>query len=582
MGTKLDPVTKKITLVEIDLKQGQSQWFNWCAGVWYVDFDNVYERIDAAFLAGMAAQFIIMVGSVIANGAALAQVATVALCESTNASFFYDTAGRRLYVHLNNGDEPAIEFVRIGVTIGLSNHAGYYNSIYYEPRIKSPPSVTKTKDPLFFGRISLDSGSLSLDNTDGAFDAIGENASALFGAEARILQGLDTDAYGAFVRLATRMVENVRVSRDSAEFDLADKRKGLSRSVPLNVFDSVTYPDLDSSDIGKPIPLAYGLVYQTPVVCTNKNEGGPPAQYHFKLADTAGAGHNIKSVVYVYVNGVSVAFTNVNLATATLDVASGVYAPGDEVWVTFTGFETGGAMIENPADVILDLLNTWLGITYIAANFNLAEWAATTAAVTAMFPDAIGLFIDSPTEIYAILQDICASFLLNMIPQDDGKFTLRMYDAARAVSQSFDASDLLEVPSYEYDTSQLISYTSVEYARTWHNGNPRRLMDTSQDAAIFAIYGKHVLGTFATLLTTEADAQTFSTAMLSIQGAALRKFSVRFKLQPFDREIMDFIDVYIWRPTKAMIGKVKAEVLSKQIAASSGVVLGCRIVFNYP
>ena len=645
MGTKLDPHTRKITLIEIDLQQRQVVWFNWSAYVWYVDLDAIYDLIDPAFLAGVSPQPGAVVGSVKENGSALSSVASVALVISTNSSFFFDPSTRRIYIHLNGGSEPSLRNVNLGLTAGNSNQAVAFNGVYYEPRIKSLPALSKSKDPLSFGRISMGSNAIAIDNTDGQYDMIGENQSALFGSEVRILQGFDSDPYASFVRLATRMVENARVSRDSVEFDCVDKRKGLTVSVPKSVFSSVTYPDIDLNDIGKPIPLVYGKVYNVPVVCTNRGALGP-ASFSFKLADTAGSGHNIKSIDSVYVKGVSVTPSSSSLANATFEllrcsgattattagklvaaggnfIVNGVkagdyaynttdgasakvvtvdsatqlsvdadvfptgknyilypYTPGDEVTVTMTGFESGGVAIANPADVILDLLNTWLGISYIAANFNTVEWAAVTAVLAATFPGGIGLFLDSSTEVYSIIQDICASFALNFIPQDDGKFTLRMYDAARAVSQDFAVADLMDVPDYEYDTSQLISYTCIEYARNWKTGNPRRLMDTSQDAAIYAIYNKRVLGTFTTLLTTAADAQALSTIILGIQGAALRKFTAKFKMQPFDREIMDFVTLSISRPSKQMIGRVKAEIISKTVTASKEVVLGCRIVAN--
>ena len=643
MGTKLDPHTKKITLMEIDSLAVQAVWFNWTAYVWYVDFDAIYDLIDPAFLVGVSAQGIPLVGSVRVDSSLITPVGSIASVISTPSSFFYDPSTRRVYIQIAGGSEPSLHAIKLGITAGLSNIACILNGVYYEPRIKSLPTLSKSKDPLFFGRISMGSNAIAIDNTDGQYDMIGENQSALFGSEVRILQGFDSDPYASFVRLATRMIENARVSRDSVEFDCVDKRKGLTVSVPKNVFSSITYPDIDLNDIGKPIPLVYGKVYNIPVVCVNRGALGP-ASFSFKLADTAGAGHGIKSIDSVYVKGVSVTPSSSSLANATFEllrcsgatttttagklvaaagnfIVNGVeagdyvynltdgksakvvtvdsatqlsvdadvfptgknyilypYTPGDEVAVTMTGFESGGVAIANPADVILDLLNTWLGISYIAANFNTVEWAAVTALLAATFPGGIGMFLDSSTEVYAIVQDICASFALNFIPQDDGKFTLRMYDAARAVSQDFAVADLMDVPDYEYDTSQLISYTCIEYARNWKTGNPRRLMDTSQDAAIYAIYNKRVLGTFTTLLTTAADAQALSTIILGIQGAALRKFTAKFKMQPFDREIMDFITLYLNRPTHTMIGRVKAEILSKTITASKEVVLGCRIV----
>ena len=750
MGTKLDAATQKITLIELDLAKGQTFWLNWSAYTWYVDFDMVYDLVDPSLLIGAPGSSpIVLVGSALSDYVTINNVASVAACVSTANSFYFDPSARRLYVHLTGGADPALHAVQIGITQGVSNVAGTYNGVYYEPRVINLPTISKHKDPLFFGRIALGSNTISLDNHDGAYDLIGENQGALYGAEVRILQGFDSDPYASFVKLATRMVENVRVSQESVEFDCVDKRKGLVMSVPDNCFYLSNYPYLDPSDEGKTIPLLYGTCYKIPVICTNRAESGPPANYHFKLADTVGAGHPIRSIDAVYVKGVAKTILNVSLANATFDIAAANYTAGDEVTVDCHGFTgtpsqnmdnlidrgdcesvtgpaifnetvnslvnstfarsaaqkrngsysylytktiaagttstarfvssldtanmhgmianhtytisvwvyipsvsgatdlilkimdySGGSwntsqaaaaalldqwqlititrtlsagatgalmsmealgtnaintifyiddiiaiditawMIQNPADVMIDILGTWLGIPFTAPYFNLTEWNAATALLTATFLSGIGIFINAATEVYSILQDICASCALNLIPQDDGKLTLRMYDAARAVSQDFSVSDLLDVPSYEYDVSQLISYTSIEYARTWYNNNHRRLMDTSQDAAIFAVYGKHVLGTFSTLLVSAADAQALSTILLLIQGAALRKFSVRFKMQPFDREIMDFITLYIARPSKNMIGRVKAEIIGKSVTASKEVVLDCRIVAN--
>lgn len=122
MGTKLSPHSQKITLVEIDFGQAQTLFFNWTAGVWYVDFDAIYALIDPIYLVGVYPQpAISMVGSVMENGIQLATVATVALCISTNASFFYDITDRRLYIHLAGGAEPSTRIVIIGVTAGISN-----------------------------------------------------------------------------------------------------------------------------------------------------------------------------------------------------------------------------------------------------------------------------------------------------------------------------------------------------------------------------------------------------------------------------------------------------------------------------
>jgi hypothetical protein len=66
--------------------------------------------------------------------------------------------------------------------------------------------------------------------------------------------------------------------------------------------------------------------------------------------------------------------------------------------------------------------------------------------------------------------------------------------------------------------------------------------------------------------------------MQDLQGAVIRLFSVHFKLQPIELEIMDFVTVNLSRATKSMIGVVKAEVIGATVVASQGVTLTCRIV----
>lgn len=578
MGDKLSAFSKKITLIEIDLNREQSFWTNWCAGVWYVDFDAVYDRVDPSLIAGVYAQPGIVIGSVKEGSTQLTSVASVSTVQSTNSSYYWDGTERRLYIHLDNGEEPlAGLYVRIGVTQGVSNHAGYYNGLYYEPRISALPVFSKTKDPLYFGRISVDSAQFSIDNADGVYDTIGEDEAALWGAPVRILQGFDDDLYGAFIRLSSGFIDGVRVGATSVSFTTIDNRAGLSRSVPVNDFDATTYPNIDPKYVGKPIPLVYGIVKSMVATCTNDLESSP-ASYAFKIADTAGAGHSIKSIDAVYVNGVVVTPSATSLANGTFNLAVADYNPRDVVTVDLIGFEDGGDAIISPADIIVDLLDTWLGLAYTSANYDTTEWAATKADVDDAYPDGAGIVIDKAREVFSIVEQLCASFLLNMIPKDNGQFTLRMYDPARAVSQTFAVDELLEVPTLSYDTSQVISSIAVRHSKRWSVDEYDRLHDTSREAESFGMYGRYREEEFDTLLTTATDAQTFADAMQDLQGRTIKTFDVPFKMQPFELEIMDFVSVDLSRPSKAMLGVVTAEVIGKRVTASTGVVLTCRMV----
>jgi hypothetical protein len=231
-------------------------------------------------------------------------------------------------------------------------------------------------------------------------------------------------------------------------------------------------------------------------------------------------------------------------------------------------------LIANPGDIILDLLNLYLGIPYTGVFFNTAEWAAASAEAM-----VVGIFVDEAREVFEIIEDICASTLLNMIQQDDGLLTLRIYDPSRAVLDTYAADQLQDTPTVEYDATQVLTSTMIGYGRNWATGAFNRLHDISQEAAIFGVFKCYRERPFDTLLTNATDAQTFSTAILSVAGKVLTRVSARFKLEPVGREIMDFVMLPIYRQGKAMLGMQKCEVLSfsKDLMGAS-VTLGCRVV----
>lgn len=85
----IKPFSKKILLGELDIGTQQSFFSNWAAGIWYVDFDNVYDRIDASLLDGVSSSNINSVGSIYANGILLLKVDTLADVFTNAQSFFW-------------------------------------------------------------------------------------------------------------------------------------------------------------------------------------------------------------------------------------------------------------------------------------------------------------------------------------------------------------------------------------------------------------------------------------------------------------------------------------------------------------
>lgn len=576
----LEPVSKKITLVELDIGNEQTTWFNWAAGVWYVDFDAVYDLIDASFLMGVEAQTVTAVGSCYSDATPLISVADAATVQTTEMSFYFDSDAHRVYIHLQNGDEPSLHRVVIGVVYGVANHACIHNGVVYEPRLLDAPTIVKQKDPLFFGKIAFDGGWIGIDNTDGEFDQLGETED-VFGNEVRILQGFDDMEYTNYARCATGIMETIRIGPDRLEVLMKDGRKSWSTALPTSTFLTTTYTYLNEFNEGKPIPLVYGTCRHVPCVCINEDEAAPSA-YTFVVADTQY--HDLHAISKVYVTNedgkpIPRMPASKDLSAGTFVLASAYYNAGQTVTADVQGYhDASSALIENALDVIMDILTNYQGLDDTAYYFDQAEWAATRVLVP-----SVGICISKETTVADVIADICSSTNTVIIKKDDGKLTARKYDADRAVAQYFTLSDLLEIPTIEYDPTEVLTSTVVGYSRNWNDGTPKKLRDTSNETTIYEKYKTYREREFDTVLTSKENAQTFSDDIMSLSSSVAKRVRLRMKMQPLEREIMDMIECYVWRQKgSGLLGRCKAEILgiTKNLTAAE-IILDCRVVEVY-
>lgn len=548
--------SKKIILVELDIGQQQSVWFNYSAFTWYVDFDAVYDRIDAEFLNGVGAQDIDSVGSVSSDAAALRLAASLSAVQAEENTFYWDAGSRRVYVHLVDGDEPSLHRIVLGVVYGVANHGGVYGGTLYESRLLSAPRIGKSRDPLFWGRISFDGGTVSIDNTDGRFDSMAEDQD-VFGNSARILLGFDDEDRDEFRQIYTGTIGAVRVGTDVLEVDIVDPRRYLATRVPDQVFRVADYADLKDSNEGKSIPIGYGVLRNVPAICTNEAEDPAPANYCFKLLEMS---HHdaIGEITTVYVDGVAKAPASTDLAEATFTLAAANYSPGQRVTVDCKGYEDGeGNLIGNALDVIADILQQWLGIPYSASAYDQGAWAAAR-----LLAPEVGYFADKPTEVSEIIEDIASTARGLFLVDAHGRFSFRIPNEAAYPVQEIEGHELLEAPSMEYAPEETLGVVQVGYCRDWSSGESLYLRDDSLRAEVLERYKIAPERTFETLLPDAAAAQEFADAVLASGGRVARQFSLRLKLSAVQRELGDIIHVTLTRRDgDAFIGTMKAEVI---------------------
>jgi hypothetical protein len=221
-----------VALVELDILNLNVQWINIGAGIWCVNFDNIYSWVDASLLDGFSAQAFGDIGSVLAGSVFLNKVLTLAEVSLADATFYYDSASKTLYVCLANYDDPHIRSVFIGEVNGFTkdNFIPLNANSIYENRISNFPNISFSRDPMFYGKLSFGEASFGIINADGNYDTFGED-NDIYGNPARVKIGfkeLDIDDYQT---IHTGFIGSSSISEGDVSFSIVDRRKQLSKSV---------------------------------------------------------------------------------------------------------------------------------------------------------------------------------------------------------------------------------------------------------------------------------------------------------------------------------------------------------------
>ena len=222
-------------LVQLDISQDNIQWVNIGAGIWKVNAENLYPFVDASLLTGFTAQDFGTIGSVYSDGVALTKVETLLLISTTLTSFYYDPDARDLYVRFVNSDEPWLHQNFIGVVSGFSfdEFTPIDSDVPYQGRLLSVPNISKSRDPLFWGRIQFNGGTVSLANADGEFDTFGQDGD-IYGNPCRIFFGYDDISIDDYVQIYTGNIGPITISEETMQVQVEDKRAQLTKAIKYN------------------------------------------------------------------------------------------------------------------------------------------------------------------------------------------------------------------------------------------------------------------------------------------------------------------------------------------------------------
>jgi hypothetical protein len=185
----------------------------------------------------------------------MVQSATLLECSNNVESFYWTSANSDLYVHMQNHDSPYLHTINIGVVSGYSREGftPVNSNVFYESRLLSVPSITKSRDPLFWGKIQFEGGAVDLNNGDGHLDLTGETFN-VYGNQARVSIGFADQDISEYVRLFTGFVETLKIDERGMNITFKDRRKSLTKKIlysctNLNALEAIEEILLDNYGI---------------------------------------------------------------------------------------------------------------------------------------------------------------------------------------------------------------------------------------------------------------------------------------------------------------------------------------------
>ncbi|UCF13198.1 MAG: hypothetical protein JSW06_02795 [Thermoplasmatales archaeon] len=539
--------SQKIVLVEIDIPLTNNALINYEAGIWFNKLNWGGVTVEGSdgetgFYSNEQSE-VFDVSSLKVDNIDYTKLGSLTSLRVQNESFYFNKGSQEIYINFDDYNNPRQRVISLGISSGFSMTAkkdsngrpldSYYNNDYYKPCVTNIPNITQNKDPLFFGIISFNGGTIEFDNKDGSFDSFADQD--VYAQPVRILLGFDDLVYSEYEKVFSGYVEDFGYTHDVFRLNVQDNRKKLSRKLPVNRVTKSTYTYLNDDDVDKPIPIAWGSIRKAPAIVVNRDEPGSPS-WTVLFLDTTN--YPAKALTTVWVDGVQKTPASTNLAAGTFTLANADYTDGDDVIVQFEGFSDGGSLIENGLDVLKDILNTYADISFLAENYNLSEWISETSKAL-----NVAFWIGDGEEqtIRDAIETISVSMNGIFLYQDNGLITFRTYDSNRSVTRVIQNDEWINKPVVDYPSSDFLSSIKIKYSKNFDANTFRSYLNDDEESTVFARYRQYRQATVETVLATETDADTKSDRVMEISKEISQVVKRKTKTQNVDLEIMQFI-----------------------------------------
>jgi hypothetical protein len=526
-------MTNKVLLFQLAFRAVQDTWITDSGGIWCIPFQQTYTPVDSDLIDELPVKTYYNVISVSYNGIDLVQVTSYtdtidgrATALAAEPSFIWDNTNKNLYIRLSDYDDPRFWTVFIGVAEHISTQSfdDAANRLLYREDIKNSPSLSEEKDPLFFQKISFDTFSVTINNAGRKYDYLTDNR--IFGQVGQYFWGEEGAAFSTFDQVKEAKVQTYQFRNDDVILRLVDSRASLSKTVPTNTLNQTDYTDLKDEFIGTPKPLVYGQVKD--LLCIPLDDNTTQTNYTFMIADTEF--HNIKSTGYtVYMDGTdkTAQVLNFSASAGTFQLPAAHYDIGKDVTFTGGGYVVGAAVIENPLDIIKDLMTNYLDIAYSSTQFNTTEWEATEALL-----DNYAIAIQERISVIGVIEKISSGSGAGFLLERDGKYTARYFDADANPVLTIHENQWLEDPIVIGDETELLTSATVEYNQSINKDTFEAYTDATKEETVYSEFGLYRDRVFTTGYSTATGAQNFAESImlrsddiaLTISGTVSEKY----------------------------------------------------------
>lgn len=434
-------------------------------------------------------------------------VNSVSACISQEKSFYFDNVNQKLYVHVEHiqSNFLASDIYQYGRVYGYTNKGIIYiDDIEYLPYLQSVPSIAQQEDLQNYDRLSLITGSSVFNNVGGNFNIFKDEN--IYGNDINYFY-LDDDltefTRSDLIQLASVFVDDYQFSLKEFEVFLQDKRAAQNIDIPSSLFSDDDYPLIDPDLIGEPIPLIYG----TPRVSTAypiDGEGTGDVTFRNALILIALGTIQVKSGD----SWITVTPSSYDLSIGSFTLS---YSDCRDGGTTIGGvlecrvLDTVGISNTYSSDVIKDLNERELGITYNTSNYDISEWE-----IEEKFLEPIAIVFDTPMKLFDAIRLIQngSNIGFRYEPNSSGLRTIRIYSETRDIVKYIQNVEIFNIEELPITSNKdlLAAIIKVNYAKDFNSGKFKKYIYDDRKSEVEQRYRQAPTLSVETYLTSEDTA----------------------------------------------------------------------------